>query len=78
MRKFLITVITSQDIGIVKAGQQFTAVEDNSFLRNNKYIVITGAVNGLYLSGYLYSNGNVIFPVVNATLKAKELETKDA
>lgn len=77
MRKFLITCITSKQPDVVKAGQQFVAVEDNSFPCSNKYIVITGVVNGLYLSGYLFGNGNVIFPVVNATLEVKELEIRN-
>lgn len=77
MRKFLVNVITSQNTDIIKAGQQFEAVEDNSFPYSNKYIVITGVINGLYLSGYLFGNGNVIFPVVNATLEVKELETRN-
>lgn len=74
MRKFLVTVVTSNQTDIVKAGQQFEAVEDNSFSHNNKYIVITGVINGMYLSGYLYNNGNIVYPVVNATFNATELD----
>lgn len=74
MRKFLITCITSGHLSIVKAGQQFEAVEDNSFLPNSKYIIVTGVINGMFLSGYLYNNGNIIYPVVNATFTARELE----
>ncbi|QGH45190.1 hypothetical protein [Bacteriophage Eos] len=74
MRKFLVTVVTSKHTDIVKAGQQFEAVEDNSFLPNNKYIIVTGVINGMFLSGYLYSNGNIIYPVINATFNAKEIK----
>lgn len=73
MRKFLVTVVASEHTDIVKAGQQFQAVEDNSFLPSNKYVIITGSINGMFLSGYLYSNGNVVYPVVNATFKAREI-----
>lgn len=74
MRKFLVTVVTSNQTDIVKAGQQFEAVEDNSFLPNNKYIIVTGVINGMFLSGYLYRNGNIIYPVVDATFTARELD----
>lgn len=74
MRKFLITVVTSNHTDIVKAGQQFEAVEDNSFLPNDKYIIVTGVINGMYLSGYLYSNGSIVYPVVNATFNATEIK----
>lgn len=76
MRKFLVTVVTSRQTDIVKAGQQFEAVEDNSFLPSPTYIIVTGAINGVYLSGYVYhDNGEIFFPVINATFTARELTT---
>ena len=74
MRKFLITCITSKQPDVVKAGQQFEAVEDNSFPYSNKYIVITGVINGCYLSAYISNNMGIVAPVVNATFSVKELE----
>ena len=74
MRKFLITCITSKQPDVVKAGQQFEAVEDNSFSHNDKYIVITGVINGMYLSGYLYNNDTIVYPVVNAIFNTTELD----
>lgn len=75
MRKFLITCVTSQCPDIVKAGQQFEAVEDNSYLPNNKYVIVTGVINGLYLSAYIFYTGIVVFPAVDiATFTAKELK----
>lgn len=74
MRKFLITCVTSNQTEIVKAGQQFEAVEDNSFFPDAKYIIVTGVINGCYLSAYIFKNGNISMPVVNATFTAKEIK----
>lgn len=73
MRKFLVTCITSDQTDTVKAGQQFEAVEDNSFLPSDRYIVVTGVINGYYLSAYVFNNGMIILPVIDATFTAKEL-----
>lgn len=74
MRKFLVTVVTSEMTDIVKAGQQFEMVEDNSYPNSDIYINVTGVINGMYLSAYLYNTGSIIFPVVNATFTARELK----
>lgn len=74
MRKFLVTVVTSNAPEIVKAGQQFEAVEDNSFYYNPKYIIITGVINGFYLSAYRYhEHGQIVMPSISATFTAKEI-----
>lgn len=74
MRKFLVTVVTSESPEIVKAGQQFEMVEDNSFPHSEKYITVTGAINGMYLSAYrFHSHGQIAMPCVNAVFMAREL-----
>ena len=73
MRKFLITCITSNPTDVVKAGQQFEAVEDNSFFPDAKYIIVTGVINGCFLSAYIFSDGSINLPVINATFTAKEV-----
>lgn len=74
MRKFLVTCVVSKDTNIIKAGQKFEAIEDNSWLPNMSYIVITGVINGTYISGRLYHNSNILhIPVCNATFTVKEI-----
>ena len=74
MRKFLITCITSKQPDVIKAGKQFEAVEDNSFLPCDPFIVVTGVINGCYLSAYISNNMGIVAPVVDATFSVKELE----
>lgn len=74
MRKFLVTVVTSEQTEIVKAGQQFEVVEDNSYPNSDIYINVTGVINGMYLSAYVFNTGSIVFPAVLATFTAKELD----